>query len=280
LEAPRVTAPVVAAAPSPPMLSEDHAVGLDIKLHIRNVGDASFSDADWAGRRGLGQWIEAFTIEPREHADIFELQYKGLIATGTETPWLTHGVECGTRGKSTPLLGFAIRLKANDAAARYVCEYSGYFSSGTVIGPLRNGTPCRSNLKNDPLEGLRIQIKERRNVQMGQPQRVAQVPSGPRFSRLREDDVEAPAKRERVRAARRPSLPSDTNQAVPARVREFDATDAAAETPLFNAIKPALHAKPARGVRPTAHPHGGPNPPPHPESAVRSRPGPGSGRKE
>jgi hypothetical protein len=62
---------------------------------------------------------------------------------------------------STPLLGFAIRLKPSPAAAAYDCEYSGYFASGLVVGPVRNGVPCRSSVASDPLEGIQVRLVKR-----------------------------------------------------------------------------------------------------------------------
>jgi hypothetical protein len=68
---------------------------------------------------------------------------------------------CGTKGMSTPLLGFAIRLKPSPAAAAYDCEYSGYFASGLTVGPLRNGVPCKSSVASDPVEGIQVRLVKR-----------------------------------------------------------------------------------------------------------------------
>jgi len=89
------------------------------------------------------------------------IEYKGLSASGVETDWLPSGSRCGTSGRSTPLIGFAVRQKAGVAGARFDCEYSGYFQSGAVSGPARNGAPCLSTAANDPLEGLQLRIVDR-----------------------------------------------------------------------------------------------------------------------
>ena len=136
-------------------------VGLEILLHIRGRGDVYFFEPGWAGRVGAGSWVEAFAILPQHALAASAIEYKGLSASGVETAWLPSGSRCGTSGRSTPLLGFAVRQKAGVAGARFDCEYSGYFQSGTISGPARNGAPCLSAVVNDPLEGLQLRIVDR-----------------------------------------------------------------------------------------------------------------------
>ncbi len=134
---------------------------LDIVAHIRGRGDVRFVDSPWVGRLGSGLWIEAFTILPRSPAVAAAIEYKGLTASGAETPWLACGSPCGTTGRGIPLIGFAIRQKAVPGGARFDCEYGGAFESGATAGPARNGAPCRSARDNDPLLGLQVRIVAR-----------------------------------------------------------------------------------------------------------------------
>jgi hypothetical protein len=138
------------------------SVRLDVVAHIRERGDVRFSGTGAIGRLGPGQWIEAFTIGSPDPAAA-AIEYKGLSASGSETPWLGCGSTCGETGAGSPLLGFAVRQKAAaaGAAARFDCEYTGYFQSGAVVGPLRNGAPCLSPHDNDPLEGMALSIAPR-----------------------------------------------------------------------------------------------------------------------
>lgn len=136
-------------------------IALEIVLHLRGRGDVYFFGSDWAGRVGPGMWIEAFTILPRDERAAAAIEYKGLSANGVETAWLPTGTVCGTTGRNTPLLGFAVRQKASVAGARFDCDYSGSFESGAVSNPARNGAPCRSTADNDPLEGLQLRITDR-----------------------------------------------------------------------------------------------------------------------
>ncbi len=136
-------------------------LGLDVVAHIRGRGSVVFADAPWVGRVEPGLWIEAVMIVPRDPSTAAAIEYKGLSASGAETPWLASGSLCGAPGSGVPLIGFAVRQKAAADGARYDCEYSGYFASGTTAGPARNGAPCRSALGDDPLEGLQLRIAPR-----------------------------------------------------------------------------------------------------------------------
>jgi hypothetical protein len=181
---------------------------LRLNMHIRNVGDRSFAGAEWAGRSGTGKWIEAFSIIPLEQAPSLDIEYKGLAATGAETPWIGNGGECGTRGKAMPLVGFAVRLRQNTMPSAFDCEYSGYFASGNVVGPLKNGAPCRSSLKNDPLEGVQVRITPRSSAAVASSQSPEPAVVGPRFSKLREDDSDRPSQPAARRVLRDSAAPS------------------------------------------------------------------------
>jgi hypothetical protein len=139
----------------------DLPLPVQIGAHIRTRGDMNFTNVPWAGRVAPGLWIESFSVRPLEHFAAGDIEYKGLTGSGFETPWLSDEKMCGTKGMSTPLVGFAIRFKPSSAAAAYDCEYSGYFQSGTTVGPLRNGAPCRSSVANDSLEGIQVRLVKR-----------------------------------------------------------------------------------------------------------------------
>ena len=141
--------------PSPPGLRAE------LSMHIQRRGDRLFITPAWAGFRGERIWIESFSINPLELIGADQIEYKGLSGTGYETPWLSKGAPCGTRGKSMPLLGFAVRLKPSSDSQVYDCEYSGAFLSGATVGPCRNGAPCVSMQADDPLEAIQLRIVER-----------------------------------------------------------------------------------------------------------------------
>lgn len=147
-------------------LSEESTIPLLVGAHVRTRGDMTFSDVAWAGKIAPGLWIESFSIRPVEQFEARDIEYKGLTGSGFETPWLSDEKMCGTKGMSTPLLGFAIRLKPSRAAAGYDCEYSGYFASGLTVGPLRNGIPCKSSVASDPVEGIQVRLVKRSSTML------------------------------------------------------------------------------------------------------------------
>jgi GT2 family glycosyltransferase/glycosyltransferase involved in cell wall biosynthesis len=173
-------------------------VPLKIVAHIQNRGDVPFVDAAWAGFVGEHLWIESFAITPLGLIAPDEIEYKGLTATGVETPWVGGGASCGTRGVGVPLIGFSVRLKPKGGVARFDCEYTGAFLSGKILGPFRNGAPCRSSAPDDALEGIRLTLVERADsaerpsasepadFETPEGEAKARPPIGPRFSIFRE----------------------------------------------------------------------------------------------
>jgi hypothetical protein len=151
-----------AASPAAAEPARLPGIGSRILAHVQNRGDMVFADELWAGLPGQRLWIESFSIEPGAPLAAADLEYKGLTATGFETPWLSGGAACGTRGMGIPLVAFSVRIKPSAKAALYDCEYSASFLSGAKAGPMRNGAPCRSPAPDDPLEAIQLRILERR----------------------------------------------------------------------------------------------------------------------
>jgi hypothetical protein len=176
------------------------ALRLQIGAHVRARGDMSFDGSAWAGRVAPGLWLEAFSVTPLEVLTAADIEYKGLTASGFETPWLSGASACGTRGMGVPLVGFAVRLTPGPVTAGYDCQYSGHFKNAGGVGPLRNGTPCRSTIANDPLEGIQIRIVRKEagaTPPVPAPSSTAgEAPlksRGPQFSKFREEADPAPA---------------------------------------------------------------------------------------
>ncbi|NUB05058.1 glycosyltransferase [Azospirillum sp. Vi22] len=153
--APVQNAPV--QAPPAPQAPRPRA---EILAHVQRQGDLRFMDSNWAGAVGQRLWIEAFSITPTEGIAPEDLEYKGLTANGWETPWISGGGMCGSRGLGTPLIGFSIRLRGA-AAERFDCVYEGAFVSGYRSPTGQNGSPCRSDAIGDALEGLLLRFVEK-----------------------------------------------------------------------------------------------------------------------
>ncbi|MBP2294280.1 glycosyltransferase [Azospirillum rugosum] len=169
--APVAPAPVAAAPVATPVVSAPigaaRAPRAEILAHVQRHGDLRFADSNWAGAVGQRLWIEAFSITPVDGLSPEDIEYKGLTANGWETPWITGGNMCGSRGLGTPLIGFSIRLRGA-VAERFECVYEGAFVSGYRSPAGQNGSPCRSDAIGDPLEGILLRLVEKQGA-LAQP---------------------------------------------------------------------------------------------------------------
>lgn len=128
-----------------------------ILVHVQNVGDVAGAFGAWAGTPGSRRWIEGFRLTPGHLASPADLEYQALRKGGILTPWVSAGQFCGTRGQTSPLLGFCIRLRG---AGLLDCRYSGRFVDGSEVGPLQPGTMCCSP-SGAPLEAIRVVLGSR-----------------------------------------------------------------------------------------------------------------------
>jgi GT2 family glycosyltransferase len=165
--------PVQEAAPAQralPQLPTQKSIKLEITAHVQNHGDMTFGEAQWAGFAAQGLWIESFAIRPLEDISADMIEYKAVTSTGVETPWVSNGQSCGTRGIGVPLVGFSVRIKPQSGVQPMTCEYGAMLLSGAMLGPARNGVPVRSAAGNDPVTGIWLSIS-------GPAGKVAESPS-------------------------------------------------------------------------------------------------------
>jgi len=139
--------------------SASGALPTEIVAHIQNIGDLHFSDG-WVGCLGDKLWIEAFAIMSVGELGPNAIEYCAVYADGSQTPWLSNQMLCGSRGRFTPIVGYAVRLKP-EMTEHYGCTYSGMFLSGTTAGPFANGDLCRSDIPGDPLWGFELRVAPR-----------------------------------------------------------------------------------------------------------------------
>lgn len=135
-------------------------VPTEILLHIERAGDRVFPGRGWVGALGRKLRIEGFSIRPLEGLLPGDVEFKAFEPNGQETPWVTAGTLCGTRGRGLPLTGFAVRLAAH-LHDRFEAVYQGSFFNAGIVGPNRNGEPCRPAGGNDPLEAINIRLVEK-----------------------------------------------------------------------------------------------------------------------
>ena len=153
---------------APPSLDvvvvEPDEIRTEIVLHVERLGDRRFSGQGWIGNRGRKLRIEAFSIRPTDTLAVGDIEIKGLGPSGRETPWVSDGKLCGTRGQHLPLTGFAVRL-APHVDDRFDVLYEGaFFESG--VAPYRNGALCIPAIADDPLEAINVRVI-RRAPQLG-----------------------------------------------------------------------------------------------------------------
>jgi len=157
-------APVIARPPGGQAAGAAPAEGRDtpteILLHIERAGDRLFPGRGWVGALGRRMRIEAFSIRPLERLVPEDIEMRGFLPNGGETPWVPGGVLCGTRGQGLPLIGFAVRVVPQQAD-RFEVVYQGSFFAGGISTIHQNGDPCRAATADDPLEAINVRLIER-----------------------------------------------------------------------------------------------------------------------
>lgn len=121
------------------------------------LGDRCHVEPGWAGNPGSRRRIEALSIRPRDGLAPSSNEFRVFAQDGRATAWVSDGSYAGTRGRSLPLTGFAVR-SATALSERIEIAYEESFFEGGVIGPKRNGELCVSPIADDPLEAVRVTI--------------------------------------------------------------------------------------------------------------------------
>jgi Clostridial hydrophobic W len=145
----------VAATRQPAVPPED----ADILAHVQRAGDVPSRIGDWSGTRGSRQWIEGFSLTPRDDLKPADVEYQAVLGRGWLSPWIEGGKFCGSRGMALPLLGLKVRLKGN-AAKTHECSYSATFVDGSQVGPVAGGEACEAESL-AALEAFQVVIRER-----------------------------------------------------------------------------------------------------------------------
>ena len=147
--------PMAAGQPAPAMAPSD----AEVIVHVQRTGDTPGRIGDWIGTRGSRQWIEGFSVTPRDGIAPTDIEYQAVLGRGWLSPWIDGGKFCGSRGMALPLLGLKLRLKG-DAAKTHECSYSATFVDGSSIGPVAAGEPCEAETL-AALEAFQIVIRAR-----------------------------------------------------------------------------------------------------------------------
>ena len=159
--APSLAAPKDAPAKDTPpgAAAETKAGPAEIVAHIQTRGDVMCTLTDWMGEPGSKNWIEGFSISPKQKIAPADIEYQAVLGRGWLSPWAEGGQFCGSRGMSLPILGLRVRLRG-EAAERFDCTLTATFVDGTKIGPLDNGEPAQAESL-APLEAFHLHIAPR-----------------------------------------------------------------------------------------------------------------------
>ena len=153
----------VAAAPAAAAESTEESEGPTVPAEvIFSIDDVNEHTAagSWAGAPGSTRYLQAFGIVPQGDIAPDDIEYKGFGPKGRETPWVSAGKLCGSRGKNVALTGFAVR-PAEHLRETIDIIYEGAFARSGRSGPYRNGEPCRASRADDPLEAFLLRIVAR-----------------------------------------------------------------------------------------------------------------------
>lgn len=127
-----------------PERSNDMADALQVMAHISFRGDVRFRGGETVGSEKADALIEGFKIDLAEGLLPSDIEYQAITKDDAPTPMCAGSEFCGSRGRSAPLVGFAVRT-VGELATRYECEYRGRFADGSEVGPVRQGQPCRAD---------------------------------------------------------------------------------------------------------------------------------------
>jgi hypothetical protein len=131
----------------------------DVVVHVQRTGDLAAKIGEWAGARGSRQWIEGFSLMPRDDLSATDIEYQAVLGRGWLSPWIEGGKFCGSRGMALPLLGLKVRLKGN-VAKTHECSYSATFVDGSSVGPISGGEACEAESL-AALEAFQLVIRPR-----------------------------------------------------------------------------------------------------------------------
>ena len=140
--------------------SSGREIAIEVMLHIAGEGDRRAAARGWVGNLNQRRHIEGFGLRPLDDLRPGDIEYMGFGLRGRRTAWVTDSRLCGTRGRSLPLTGFAVRLTPA-MRDRFEVIYEGSFFSSGPTGPSRDGEPCLPLVPDDPLQAIKLRVIER-----------------------------------------------------------------------------------------------------------------------
>ena len=193
--------------------------------HVQRTGDVAGKIGDWVGTRGSRQWIEGFSLAPRDGVKPTDIEYQAVLGRGWLSPWIEGGKFCGSRGMALPLAGPQGPPEGRNVAKTHECSYSATFVDGSSVGPIPAGETCEAESL-AALEAFQIVIaaaarKVRPKPHRGEPPGREPRSRQPRTSRRTSPHLQDPPRERPSRRRRRGDRVRDRSAArlqPPARV--------------------------------------------------------------
>ncbi|MEP9360740.1 hypothetical protein [Sphingomonas sp. KR3-1] len=143
----------------PPTVSTD-GLGLDVLVHLQNIGDVHYHAGEWAGTKGQARRLEGFQITANSAQSGLSWEYMAHLENIGDTGWTPAGTFVGTRGQARRLEGFAIRLTGAQAA-NYTVQYMAHLENIGDSAPVSDGAFCGTRGQARRVEAIYVTIKPR-----------------------------------------------------------------------------------------------------------------------
>lgn len=131
---------------------------LDVMVHVKDLGDVTYRDNQWASIGGESRQIEGFQLNPL-NGDL-TLEYMAHIAGSGDSDWAQQGQFVGTRNQSKAVEGFAVRL-TGAAASKYVLSYKAHLKDKGDTAFVGDGQFCGTRGESRSVEAIWIKLERK-----------------------------------------------------------------------------------------------------------------------
>lgn len=135
-------------------------LGLDVLVHLENIGDAQYSENQWAGTSGQSRRLEGFQIGPSDPTADLSWEYMAHLEGTGDTGWIPAGQFVGTRGQSRRLEGFAIRL-TGPQSGNYTIQYRAHLQNIGNTQQFADGAFCGTRGQSRRVEAILVRVVPR-----------------------------------------------------------------------------------------------------------------------
>jgi len=163
------TGPVVSATPSEwPADGLENigttasvAPGLQLLVHLADIGDVIVRGNEFGGTRGESRQLEGFQLRFTPPIAGLSLRYRAHLQDVGDVPFVNEGEYVGTRGQSRRLEGFAIEL-TGPSASKYDVLYMAHIQDIGDTAFFRNGEYCGTRGQSKRIEGMMVRVLPKR----------------------------------------------------------------------------------------------------------------------